>query len=408
MCPAKLLAMSSFSLKFAPVPLVDLLAPGMNIVSAIPGSTYATMLGTSMAAPHVAGAWALLKSVNPAATVDEALAALQDTGFSVTDARNGVTKPRIAVDEAVAELNQATWLGHTTSWNAASNWSTGAVPSWLSSAVVPAAPSGGNSPIIDVDADVHNLTISDGAQLNMVTNTLSVHGDWLVQGTGVFSATGGTVVFQEETSQTISMTTSDDDHFYDLQIGDEISKLSVALGSDLDVDGDLTLVDGTVLEVGNNTLYVAGNWHDAAHTFAPGTSTVVLDGHHQTVGRTIMGTVMSQDFSKYNRRTRHTPAPPRGWSRPPGNDGWWFAGDSSSSDWSGITQVLGSRTKVDAWLFSSALHLRRDVMYLLQFSYRTQLQVHQADLGMGRGSASRSGGHSQPSSARLGGCRFPV
>jgi hypothetical protein len=51
MCPAKLLAMSSFSLKFAPVPLVDLLAPGMNIVSAIPGSTYATMLGTSMGRP---------------------------------------------------------------------------------------------------------------------------------------------------------------------------------------------------------------------------------------------------------------------------------------------------------------------------------------------------------------------
>ncbi len=38
--------------------LVDLLAPGVSIDSSIPSSTYANFDGTSMAAPHVSGAWA--------------------------------------------------------------------------------------------------------------------------------------------------------------------------------------------------------------------------------------------------------------------------------------------------------------------------------------------------------------
>lgn len=43
----------------------DLLAPGENIRSAYPGGGYRTMTGSSIAAPHVAGAIALVKEKNP-------------------------------------------------------------------------------------------------------------------------------------------------------------------------------------------------------------------------------------------------------------------------------------------------------------------------------------------------------
>jgi subtilisin len=78
-------------------PLVELLAPGSSITSSVPGGGFAVFSGTSMATPHVAGAWAVLKQVSPGASVASVLSALQLTGKPITDSRNGVTKPRIRV-----------------------------------------------------------------------------------------------------------------------------------------------------------------------------------------------------------------------------------------------------------------------------------------------------------------------
>lgn len=59
---------------------VDIIAPGVGIYSTYKGSAYATMSGTSMASPHVAGAAARVKAANPGFTPAQVKAALIAAG----------------------------------------------------------------------------------------------------------------------------------------------------------------------------------------------------------------------------------------------------------------------------------------------------------------------------------------
>lgn len=83
------------------VSFLSLLAPGAEIISSIPGGGYEAWYGTSMAAPQVAGAWAIMKQKNTGLTVDTGLNALISTGVPVTDPRNSIVKPRIQIDTAL-------------------------------------------------------------------------------------------------------------------------------------------------------------------------------------------------------------------------------------------------------------------------------------------------------------------
>lgn len=80
---------------------LSLFAPGETILSSVPNGGFALFNGTSMAAPHVAGAWAVMKSRAASATVSEVLNALTSTGTPILDPGNGITKPRINVDLAL-------------------------------------------------------------------------------------------------------------------------------------------------------------------------------------------------------------------------------------------------------------------------------------------------------------------
>jgi subtilisin family serine protease len=103
--------------------MVDLMAPGgrsqfgsgTSINSSIPGSTYGNKSGTSMATPHVAGTWAMLREASPNATVSQLLTILRDKGVNVKDSAttgrddglcpcNNETYKRIDLDNALAVL----------------------------------------------------------------------------------------------------------------------------------------------------------------------------------------------------------------------------------------------------------------------------------------------------------------
>lgn len=81
-------------------PKLELLAPGSWIQSSVRGSAYDTYSGTSMAAPHVAGAFAVLREWMPNASVGGLLRLLQQTGAPKTDT-NGITRSRINLWSAV-------------------------------------------------------------------------------------------------------------------------------------------------------------------------------------------------------------------------------------------------------------------------------------------------------------------
>ncbi len=84
---------------------LDLLAPGSDITAPIPSSSFGSKSGTSMSAPHVAGAAALViqyykLAYNQTLTPAEILTVLSN-GEQITDGKNNITTPRIDLLQAL-------------------------------------------------------------------------------------------------------------------------------------------------------------------------------------------------------------------------------------------------------------------------------------------------------------------
>jgi subtilisin family serine protease len=81
---------------------LDLLVPGESINSSTQGGGYASWNGTSMATPHAAGVFALLKQAYPAMGIDNLELMLKARGKPILDGRNGFSTPRIDLNEVFA------------------------------------------------------------------------------------------------------------------------------------------------------------------------------------------------------------------------------------------------------------------------------------------------------------------
>ena len=84
--------------------LVDLVAPGVDILAAVPGG-YGTKSGTSMATPMVSGAIAVMRQADPSASLGTIVQALAATGKLIS--HDGRRKPRIDVNAARKVLQKS-------------------------------------------------------------------------------------------------------------------------------------------------------------------------------------------------------------------------------------------------------------------------------------------------------------
>ena len=240
--------------------LVDLLAPAYSITSSVIGGGYGAMSGTSMSAPYVAGAFALCKGVNPALSVNQIEAILEQTGAALRDTRSGgvYTKPRLKLDAAVAACQQvAIWTGAAnTAWNNAANWSGGMLPGAATFANIPASPSGGRFPSISGGADLRSLLLEPGAEVNISGATLTLHGSLEALGSAKVTATNSTVILSGNQLATLALPASQKLHH--LQVGSASDMFQLSLDSPVALNGSLTVQPGATLDLAHAALTVEG------------------------------------------------------------------------------------------------------------------------------------------------------
>ncbi|WP_380745893.1 S8 family peptidase [Sphaerisporangium aureirubrum] len=83
-------------------PLLDLFAPGVAVRSAVPGGTFRSLSGTSLAAAHVAGALALVRQANPDLPGEGLVERLQTTGKDIVYRSGGTRVTTKRIDLAAA------------------------------------------------------------------------------------------------------------------------------------------------------------------------------------------------------------------------------------------------------------------------------------------------------------------
>lgn len=141
--------------------LVEMWAPGEWIQSSTLNSQFTLKAGTSMATPHVAGGYLVFKQMYPADSVDTLLSRMYSAGVLVTDPRNGITKPRLALNTS------------------------------LPSAFTDSSPVGFGSVVIDLGSD-RVVTFQNTSSLSLSLTSPSVTGTGFAFKGGAYPGSGGT------------------------------------------------------------------------------------------------------------------------------------------------------------------------------------------------------------------------
>ncbi len=282
-----------------------------------------------------------------------------------------------AASNSQFRVSQITWTGNSGSnWNDAGNWeivqgaanrpggsttTVNRVPLSIDDVVIPSGLA--NYPTISSGSmTAREMIIESGATLDMSGGTLTMTGvNWEEQGTGQFNGTGGTVVFNSTLDQTI--TANANSTFNHVQFGNGNTQ-KITLASDIDINGNVTLISGVSLVAESYTINVAGNWDDQASGFLAGTSTVVFDGTVQTVDKVTTRTLISEDFSSYVGCGCSSGAP-AGWART-GDGSAFLFGNSQMYHWHNST---------DAWIFTLGVALEPGVAYTFSFDHSSWSQA---------------------------------
>ncbi|MDX1765359.1 MAG: S8 family serine peptidase [Candidatus Saccharimonadales bacterium] len=246
--------------------LVDIMAPGALIEAAIPGNTYALDLGTSMAAPHVAGAIAVMKQNNPSAPASALLDILANSSTTVLDSRNSITFPELDMVDAMNQTMGRTWDGggSTNDWSDAANWTNDLLPDLYSQVTF----DGTSTKDVNIDVDVDLMTLDfDPAY----TGSVTVDGKRTVTALGDVTLPAGASGFAN-LSLFFDFTASLDAGNTEV---DEITVNSGTLTLTSDVTADMVTIVDTLL-AGANT--ITARSFDNQGTFTAGTSTVALTG----------------------------------------------------------------------------------------------------------------------------------
>jgi subtilisin family serine protease len=160
---------TTISLRLKP----DVAAPGVDVLSSVPGGGWSEFSGTSMAAPHVAGAAALLSQRHPTWTVEQIKSALVQSGGDSVVAGDTPAGPRFQGGGVVA-LGRA---DRPLLFAEPSSLSFGLLDGrgWAEEVSVALADAGGGGGTWN--ATVEPLQAAPGVSLALATSTVSVPGE---------------------------------------------------------------------------------------------------------------------------------------------------------------------------------------------------------------------------------------